>query len=124
VTDHGAGGRGAAAGVGDFDMTGQRVDQGAGQMRAVGRGKRLVLLALEVVVQDEFVIVLRQDQVDARALEIGIEQEMRVGNDDRIRGRMHMAGIQMDEMRMIPQAFRGNRAVKFASVIQRATTIG
>ncbi len=83
-----------------------------------------MIRALEVVVQDEFAVVAGQDQVDAGALEVGVEQEMRVGNDDRIRRRMHMAGIQMGEMGMTPRTFRGNRAVKFASVIQRATTIG
>jgi hypothetical protein len=93
-------------------------------MRSVGRGQRLVLLALEVVVQDEFIVVVGQDEVAARTLEIGAEQKMRVGNDDRIRRRMRMAGVQMDEMGMIPRAVRGNRAVKFASVIQRATTTG
>ena len=43
---------------------------------------------------------------------------------DRIRRRMGMAGVQVGEMGLTPRAFRGNRAVKFASVIQRATTIG
>ena len=76
------------------DMAGQRVDDVAGQMRAVGRGDRRALLALEVIVQDEFVVVPGQDQVDAGALEIAIEQELRIGNDDRIRRRMHMAGIR------------------------------
>ena len=114
-TDHGAGGRHGATGLSEFDMTGQRVDQLAGQMRAVGRGERLMLFAFEVLVQDELVIVTGEDQVDAGAFEIGIEQEMRVGNDDRICRRMDMAGIEMDEMGMIPRAVRGNRAVKFAS---------
>jgi hypothetical protein len=30
-----------------------------------------------------------------------------------------MAGVQMDELGMTPRGVRGNRAVKFASVIQR-----
>ena len=124
MTDDVVRARVCAAGVAVLDIAGERVDEVAGQMRAVGRGQRLVLLALEVVMQDELAVVAGQDQVDARALEIGVEQEMRVGNDDRIRRRMHMAGIQMGEMGMTPRAFRGNRAVKFASVIQRATTIG
>jgi hypothetical protein len=37
---------------------------------------------------------------------------------------MDMAGIQLDEVGMIPRPFRGKSAVKLASVIQRATTIG
>jgi hypothetical protein len=75
-------------------------------------------------VQDQFVVALGQDQVNAGALEVGVEQEMRIGNDDRIRRRMDMARIQLDEVGMIPRPFRGKSAVKLASVIQRATTIG
>ena len=37
-----------------FDMAGQRVDEVAGEMGAVGRGQRRAFLALEVIVQDQF----------------------------------------------------------------------
>ena len=64
----------AAVGLGIVDMAGQRVDNGAGEMGAVGRGQRGALLALEVVVQDQFAVVVGQDQVDAGPLEICVEQ--------------------------------------------------
>ena len=69
VADHLAGGR-TAAGLGDMDFADKRVDDVAGQVCAVGRGDRRALLALEVIVQDELVVVLGQDQVDSRALVI------------------------------------------------------
>jgi len=75
--------------------------------------------------QDEFAIVLGQDQVDAGTLEVRVEQELRIGNDDRVRRRMRMAGVKMDiGMGGAPMASRRNPAVEFASVIQRATTSG
>jgi len=76
------------AGLADLDMPGERVDDVAGQMRAVGRGQRGALLALEIIVEHDFAVIAGQDQVDAGPLEVRVEQEMRVGNDDRIRWRM------------------------------------
>src|SRR5947209_19707596 len=76
----------AAAGLAVLDVTGQRVDNIAGEMGAVGRRQRSALLALEVIRQEQFVVILGKDQVNAGSLEIAVEQQMRSGDDDRIRG--------------------------------------
>ena len=68
-------------------------------MGAVGRGQRGALLALEIIVQDEFAVVLGKDQVDAGSLEIPVEQKLRVGNDDRVRGRVRGQMIDVDDTR-------------------------
>ena len=57
---------GAAVGLRELGVPGQRVDDVAGEMGAIGRRQRRPLLALEVIVQDEFVAVAGQDEVDAR----------------------------------------------------------
>ena len=97
----------------------------AGEMGAIGRRQRGALLALEVIVQDQFVVVLGKDQVDAGPLEVAVEQQMRVGNDDRIRRRMRrVRGNRLDvamPMRMQARAVSGKLGVEFASVIQWAT---
>ncbi len=71
-------------------MAGQRIDEIAGEMRAVGRGQRRALLGLEIIVQDEFVIVLGQDQIDAGPLEVCVEKQMRVRNNDRVCGNLRV----------------------------------
>ena len=83
------GGRGAAC-LAVLNMAGERVDEIAGQMSAVRRGQRRTLLALEVIVKDQFGVVLGQDQVDAGPLEVCVEKQMRVGNDDRVRGNLRV----------------------------------
>jgi hypothetical protein len=55
-------------------------------MGAVGRRQRGALLALEVIGHDQFVVVLGKDQVNAGSLEVSIEKQLRIGNDNRIRG--------------------------------------
>lgn len=79
--------RGCAAGLGIFDMAaGQRADNVAGEMRAaLGRGQCCALLALEVIVQNQLVVAIREDQVDARALVVAAEQQMDIGNDNGVR---------------------------------------
>ena len=78
-------GAGTAIGLRIFDVTGQRVDEIAGEMGAIGRGQRRALLALEVIMQDQFLVVLGKNEIDAGPLELSAEKQMRVGNDDRIR---------------------------------------
>ena len=85
----------AAVGLRKLGVAGQRVDDVAGQMRAVGRGQRRALLALEVIVQDQLAVVLGKDEVDARSLEIAVEQQMRVGDDDRAGRRMRGNAVDM-----------------------------
>ncbi len=64
-------------------------------MGAIGGGKRRVLVALEVVVQNKLAVVTVQDKVEAGALEIGMKKEMRVGNDNGVRRRVALHGIDV-----------------------------
>ena len=73
MADH-LGRAGAAVGLRKLDMAGQRVDDVAGEMGAVGRGQRRALLALEIILQHQLAIVLGKDEVDAGSLEVAIEQ--------------------------------------------------
>ena len=61
MADH-LGGARAAAGLRVFGVAGQRVDEIAGEVRAIGRRQRRALLALEVIVQDQFVVVMGKDR--------------------------------------------------------------
>ncbi len=82
--------------LGIFDMAGQRLDDIAGEMGAIGRRQRRALLALEVIVQDQLLIVSRKDQIDAGPREVAVEKQMRIRNDDRIcrcMGRMRRNAI-------------------------------
>ena len=103
-----------------LDMAGQRVDDVAGEMGAIGRGQRGALLALEVVVQDEFVVVAGQDQVDAGPLEVAGEQQMGVGNDDGVRRRMRRNAIDMDMPMVVgsPGPSAGSIGIEFAGQTQ------
>jgi len=107
-------------------MAGERVDEIAGQMRAIGRGQRRALLAPEVIVKHQFGVVLGQDQVDAGPFEVRVEKQMRVGNDDRVCWNLGRAVNRYGRTRrlMPTGAIGGKRGVKFASVIQWATAIG
>ena len=73
MADHG-GRAGAAVGLRKLDMAGERADDVAGQMGAVGRGQRRPLLALEIILQHQLAIVRGKDEVDARSLEVAVEQ--------------------------------------------------
>ena len=68
-----------------FDMARKRVDDVAGEMSAVGRRQRCAVLALEVIVHDQFVVVLGKDQVDAGPLEVSVEQQLGIRNRDAAR---------------------------------------
>ena len=87
VADHLAGAR-AAVRLCVFGVAGQRADDIAGEVRAIGRRQRRALLALEVILQDQFVVVPGKDQVDAGPLEVAVEQQLRVRDDDRVRRRV------------------------------------
>jgi hypothetical protein len=112
----------AACGLGVFGVAGQRDDEIAGEMRAIGRCQRRPLLALEVGVQDQFLVVVGKDQVDAGALEVAVKEQLRVGNDDRICRRMRRTrGRRLDvAMSLLMQtgAVSGKIGVEFTSVIQ------
>src|SRR6266481_3856606 len=112
--------RGSRLGV--PNMPRQRVDNIAGEMGAVGRRQRSALLALEVIRQEQFVVILGKDQVNAGSLEIAVEQQMRSGDDDRIRGGVRSGWRNSLEvamrMRMRAWTSNGEHGIIFAGVIQ------
>ena len=79
---------GAAVGLRELGMPGQRVDDVAGEVGAIGRSQRGALLALEVVMQDELAVVAGENQVDARPLEVAVEQQVGIRNDNGVGRRM------------------------------------
>jgi hypothetical protein len=100
-------------------MAGKRIDDITGEVSAIGRGQRRALLALEVIVQDQLLVVVGQDQVDARPLEVSAEQQLGVGDDNRIRGSMRGRAIDMrmhHGMRIRP--INRQLRVEFANEIQ------
>ena len=117
MTDHLAG-AGAAIGLRILDMAGQRVDDVAGEMGAIGRRQRDALFALEVILHDPFVVVPGEDQVDAGPLEVAVEQQIRVRDDDGVRRRVRgmVMGIGMGT-----RAVNVQLGVEFADEIQLAT---
>ena len=67
-----------------------------------------------------------QHEIESRALELTVKDQVRVGNDDRAIGHMAMRlrgeGIDMAiDVRAGTLAIQGDRGVKFASVIQPRT---
>src|SRR4029077_19726705 len=72
---------GAAAGLCELGVPGQRVDEVAGEVRAVRRGQRGALLALEVLMQDEFTVTIGEDEVDPRPLEVAVEEQIGIRNN-------------------------------------------
>ena len=73
MADHLAG-PGAAVCLGIVDITGQRVDELAGEVGAIRRCQRGALFAFEVILQNQFVVVLGQNKVDAGPFEVALEQ--------------------------------------------------
>ncbi len=111
--------------LGVLNMPCQRVDNIAGEMRTIGRRKRGALLASEVILQDQFVVVLGNNQVDAGSPKISIQKQIRVGDDNRIRRSVRRRNDVMP-MGMRTQAITGQLGVngqldiKFAGIVQRA----
>ena len=79
---------GAAVGLRELAVPAQRVDEVAGEVGAVGRGQRRALLALEVLAQHEFLVATGEDKVDARPLEVAVEQQMSIRNNYGVGRRM------------------------------------
>ena len=105
-----------------FDVAGQRVDDVAGEMGAVGRRQRGALLALEVILHDQFVVVPGQDQVDAGPLEVAVEQQIRVRDDDGVRRRVR--GCDRIDMVMAHRDAHPNRQRAAWHRICRRNSIG
>jgi hypothetical protein len=73
-------------------------------------------------VQDQFVVVVGQDQVDAGSLELSAEQQLRVGDDDGIRRSVRGRAIDMRmHSGMRNRAINRQLGVEFANEIQWAT---
>ncbi len=100
----GLGGIRRASCLGVLNMLGRRVDDIADETGAIGRGKSSALFASEVILQNQFVVVL--DQVGAGSLEIFVEKQIRVTmRTQAITGQLG-AGGQLD--------------IKFTGIIQSA----
>ena len=76
MADH-LGGGGAAVGLRELGVTGERVDDVAGEVSAIGRRQRGALLAPEIVRNDQLVVVLRDHEIETGPLEVAVEQQMR-----------------------------------------------
>ncbi len=119
-------GRSSAAGLGDLHVPRERVDDLTGEMGPVGGGDRRALVALEIVLDDEFAPVMGQHEIDAGAFELAVEDQIGIGNDERALGhvavRLRREGLDMHMGRRAgPLAIQRDRGVKFASVIQPGT---
>ena len=116
-------GIGVAVSLGIIDMAGQRIDEIAGQVGAIGRCQRRVLFALEVIVNDELAAIAGKNEIDTGAFEVSAEQQLRIGNDDRV-GR-NMRGVNRFRIKMsawvLTQRIR-DLGIKFAEVIHPAAT--
>jgi hypothetical protein len=91
---------GGAVGLRVIDLAGERVDDVAGEMGAIERRQRAVMLALEVIMHDQFAVGVGKDQVDAGPLEVCAEQQMRVGDDNGICRRVRGVRDYRIDMRM------------------------
>ena len=121
----------AGRGLRILDVAGEGVDDVAGEMGAIGRGDRCPLVTPEIIVNDELVPLMGQHEIETCALELAVEDQVRVGNNDRAVGQMTLRlrnkrlgpkGLDMDVGgRTGTLAVQRNRGVKFASVIQPGT---
>ena len=81
---------GTGRGLRILDVTRERADDVAGEVGAIGRGDRGALVAPEIIVNDEVMAVVRQHEIETRALELAVEDQVGVGNDDRAFGHVAM----------------------------------
>jgi hypothetical protein len=82
------------------------------------------MFALEVVMQDDFAAVAGENEVNARPLELGIEQQLRVGNDDGVR--WDVAGANRMRVKKTAGLFAqqiGNFGIEIAEVIHPVTAM-
>ena len=99
MTDDLVDGSNRASRLCELNGAGERIYDIAREAGSVRRGKGCSFVASEIIGHDDFMAVLLQDQVEARTLELGIEQEMRVGNDDRVvRRGMRASVLDVNEL--------------------------
>ena len=96
MADDGGRDAGAAVGLRELGVPGQRVDDVAGEVGAIGRGQRGAFLALEVLAQHELLVATGEDQVDARPLEVAVEQQMSIRNNYGVGRRMCRNLVDME----------------------------
>ena len=65
-------------------------------MGAIGRGQRGAFLALEVIGQHDLAVAAGEDQVDARPLEVSVEQQMGIRNNYGVGRRMCRNLVDME----------------------------
>ena len=121
MTDNLAG-AGAAVRLRELGVAGKRIDNVAGEVGAIGRCQRGALFALEVIMQHQFVVVPGKDQVDAGALEVAVEQQLRVRDNYRAcRNMRGVVGKSLDvalPIGMQARAIDRQIGIEFAGVIQ------
>ena len=87
---------GAAAGLCELGVPGQRVDEVTGEVSAIRGSKRGAFLALEVLMQDEFAVAVGEDEVDPRPLEVAVEEQIGIGNNYGVGRRMCRNLVDME----------------------------
>ena len=122
-------GAGSAVRLRILYLTGQRGDEIAGKVSAIGRRQRRALLAFEVIMKNKLAAVVGKNEIDAGSFEFSAEKHVRIGNDDRIRRNMsgvNRLGVEV-AARMQTQSVAGNLGVKiaveFAEVIHWGTVM-
>ncbi len=115
---------GAAVGLRQLNMAGQRIDDLAGEKGAIDGGQR-PFVALEVVGEHELAIGVGDDEIDAAALEVASEEQMRVLDDNRVRRRLGRHRLDMRlRLGVVSHAIGRQSAIEFSDEIQRATANG
>src|SRR5262249_40214892 len=85
--------------------------------------QRRVLVALEVVGEPQLVVALADDEVGTGLLEVAGEQQLRVGNNDRIRRCLGSHRLDM-RLRLRVSSRERQAAIEFGNEIQAATGKG
>ena len=73
-----------AVGLRVFNVTGERIDEIAGKMSAVGRRQSRAQITFEVIVQNQFSIGAGKNKIEAGSLKIPVEEQLGVGDDNRV----------------------------------------
>ena len=94
-------------------------------MSAVGRRQCRALLALEVIMEGQFLIVPGKDQIDAGPLELSVKEQVRIRDDNRIRWSVRSVdGLDVEvAIGMQARPVSGSLGVKFAFGVEFARII-
>ena len=72
------------------------VDEVAGEVGAVRRSEHGALLAPEVILQNQFAVAAAQDKIDARPLEVAVEEQIGIRNDNGVGRCMRRNAVDAD----------------------------